>query len=338
MSELDPPDQAHPTMPPVDFQLERLDTYLVWCDEHYLSFLKYRETGETELGESELGYLGNTIKRAIEHFRRLERLLRDGHGALQRDPEPPIFDPRRLEWLRQRATSDVVRVVVAPSGGPFRCPCCGLPYLRRRGRYEGCPVCLWVDDGQDDPNADEVWGGPNAKESLSSARANFARLGVCEERLIGRGRSYRVETFAPPARDDSDTREDLSKVVDDDTVAAAAAGFRRHLEAANRGDLEAIRETGWTPPLIPTCPFDTYVAHLRSLAPLSLVLVRASRRWRCTTPVPHESVSLEVEVMTRDGLRTGFVIVWLLPDGTTKVGSRDGWAAGPRPTGQPRST
>jgi hypothetical protein len=36
-----------------------------------------------------------------------------------------------------------------------------------------CPLCWWEDDGQDDPRADEVWGGPNGGLSLTEARRNF---------------------------------------------------------------------------------------------------------------------------------------------------------------------
>jgi hypothetical protein len=36
-------------------------------------------------------------------------------------------------------------------------------------------LCGWEDDGQDDPHADEVWGGPNYELSLSQARSNFER-------------------------------------------------------------------------------------------------------------------------------------------------------------------
>jgi hypothetical protein len=331
MSELQPNDQAYPSKPPVDFQLERLNAYLYWCDEHYLSFLKYREAGDQQLGENELEYLRDTIENAIEHFRRLEELLRDGHGALQRDPEPPLLDPGRLDWLRRRGVSQVDPVVVAQSGGPFRCPCCGIPYLRGRACFEVCPICLWEDDGQDDPNADEIRGGPNGKESLTSARANFQFLGVCQAHLIGQGGSRRIETFGPPARDDDEPREDFSKVVADEALDAAVAGVSRHLDAANRGDLDAIRASGWTPPLTPTRPFEAYVAHLTSLTPLRLALVKGTRRWRSATPIPHEAVSLDVEVMTRVGMRSGFVIVWLLPDGTAKVGCRDGWSRPPWP-------
>ena len=55
----------------------------------------------------------------------------------------------------------------------FRCPCCGFRTLSERSSWEICNVCWWEDDGQDDPNADEVWGGPNARYSLSVARTNF---------------------------------------------------------------------------------------------------------------------------------------------------------------------
>lgn len=59
----------------------------------------------------------------------------------------------------------------------LRCPCCSLPTLSERGIYEICVVCWWEDDGQDDPRADEAWGGPNGKYSLTTARRNFASHG-----------------------------------------------------------------------------------------------------------------------------------------------------------------
>jgi hypothetical protein len=45
--------------------------------------------------------------------------------------------------------------------------------LSERGGYEICSLCNWEDDGQDDPHAEEVWGGPNGSYSLVQARANF---------------------------------------------------------------------------------------------------------------------------------------------------------------------
>jgi len=58
------------------------------------------------------------------------------------------------------------------------CPCCGYRTLSKRGDDEICQVCYWHDDGQDDPKADEVWGGPNKHLSLSQARTNFRLLVV----------------------------------------------------------------------------------------------------------------------------------------------------------------
>ncbi|WTX00570.1 CPCC family cysteine-rich protein [Streptomycetaceae bacterium NBC_01309] len=40
--------------------------------------------------------------------------------------------------------------------------------------YEICPECGWEDDGQDDSTADEVWGGPNGRLSLTQARDEYA--------------------------------------------------------------------------------------------------------------------------------------------------------------------
>ncbi|MBO3740922.1 hypothetical protein J5X75_25745 [Actinoplanes sp. NEAU-H7] len=68
------------------------------------------------------------------------------------------------------------------SGGPYTCPCCGYVTLSTRGHFEICAVCFWEDDGQDDHDADEVYGGPNGALSLTEARRNFAELGACDER------------------------------------------------------------------------------------------------------------------------------------------------------------
>lgn len=83
---------------------------------------------------------------------------------------------RRREWF------EAYRLRL-PQNVPWRkelgkrsaCPCCGYPTLTERGMYEICELCNWEDDGQDDPNAEEVWGGPNGDYSLSQARDNFKR-------------------------------------------------------------------------------------------------------------------------------------------------------------------
>ena len=76
----------------------------------------------------------------------------------------------------------------------LRCPCCFYLTLTERGGYEICEVCWWEDDGQDDHDADVVRGGPNGALSLTQARANYHRLGACEERFIDKVR--------PPHPDD----------------------------------------------------------------------------------------------------------------------------------------
>jgi len=63
----------------------------------------------------------------------------------------------------------------ASEGVLYVCPCCGYPTLSERGTWEICTLCDWEDDGQDDPRADEVWGGPNGAYSLTQARENFKR-------------------------------------------------------------------------------------------------------------------------------------------------------------------
>ena len=65
-----------------------------------------------------------------------------------------------------------------------RCPCCLFKTLHGRGQDEICPVCFWQDDGQDEVEADEVWGGPNKNLSLTQARENFAAIGAAEERVL----------------------------------------------------------------------------------------------------------------------------------------------------------
>ena len=58
------------------------------------------------------------------------------------------------------------------------CPCCGYPTLDERAGFDICELCNWEDDGQDDPDADDIWGGPNGSYSLSDARSNFEEFGV----------------------------------------------------------------------------------------------------------------------------------------------------------------
>jgi hypothetical protein len=60
----------------------------------------------------------------------------------------------------------------------YQCPCCQNITLFSRGDFDICPVCYWEDDGQDNPDVDEIRGGPNGVLSLSEARRNYQKNGV----------------------------------------------------------------------------------------------------------------------------------------------------------------
>ena len=63
--------------------------------------------------------------------------------------------------------------------GLFACPCCGYATLSESSAWEICKICFWEDDGQDDPKANENWGGPN-KVSLYEGRKNFLAYGASD--------------------------------------------------------------------------------------------------------------------------------------------------------------
>lgn len=58
----------------------------------------------------------------------------------------------------------------------YTCPGCGYPTLSERGGWEICAICNWEDDNQDDSEAHEIWGGPNANLSLTENRINIGKL------------------------------------------------------------------------------------------------------------------------------------------------------------------
>ncbi|AXP81603.1 hypothetical protein CJ739_2530 [Mariniflexile rhizosphaerae] len=53
------------------------------------------------------------------------------------------------------------------------CPSCGYPTLDERNTWEICGICFWEDDGQDDQDADKVYGGPNSDYSLTAHRLEW---------------------------------------------------------------------------------------------------------------------------------------------------------------------
>ncbi len=63
---------------------------------------------------------------------------------------------------------------------PYPCPCCGyMSFAEPLGSYDICPICFWEDD--DVQLQFPFTGGANIP--LVAAQANFARLGVKEERV-----------------------------------------------------------------------------------------------------------------------------------------------------------
>jgi len=87
--------------------------------------------------------------------------------------------------------------VPTKGSGRFRCPCCQHITFREAppGTWETCPVCAWTDDRvqYDDPS---YRGGAN-KESLSEARASFARIGASHERMLPYVRPPRSDEIPP---------------------------------------------------------------------------------------------------------------------------------------------
>lgn len=97
-----------------------------------------------------------------------------------KDTPSPEEHARRLAWFDEYTA----RLNARPRDLPLRCPCCGCKTLSKRTAFEICPVCFWEDDGQDDGDADENWGGPNGPLSLAQARVNYVRFGACDESMI----------------------------------------------------------------------------------------------------------------------------------------------------------
>lgn len=56
---------------------------------------------------------------------------------------------------------------------PNSCPACGYYTLEGRCSWEICQLCFWEDDGQDDFDADKIFGGPNGDYSLTKYRIEF---------------------------------------------------------------------------------------------------------------------------------------------------------------------
>lgn len=72
------------------------------------------------------------------------------------------------DWLSRRASQELGRTVTVVGAEPRleSCPCCGFKSLPNRGEYDVCSVCLWEDDGCEDPKRRS---GPN-RSSMENYR------------------------------------------------------------------------------------------------------------------------------------------------------------------------
>jgi len=152
-------------------------TCLLLIAEHVdASAITPQPTAEMLLAELTRAVEAHGVERAERALRLLEPVVREAARRPCNACEAPDAWP-----------------LCAPCAERYRrwtsCPCCGHATLSARSAYEICPVCFWEDDGQDDENADEVWGGPNGSLSLTEGRRNFVALGACEERSLEHVRS-----------------------------------------------------------------------------------------------------------------------------------------------------
>lgn len=93
---------------PVGFALERVQTFLVWIDEHRASFERARDSDE-EVAESELSNLRDATRQGMIYLQRLSELLLAGYTF---DPSKRLPDSLRRGWF----SSYVDRKLGAASG------------------------------------------------------------------------------------------------------------------------------------------------------------------------------------------------------------------------------
>jgi hypothetical protein len=76
-----PLDSADKDIDAVAFALQRVETYLIWIEEHRASFAAARDRGDAEEAERELGFLKDASHQAARCFRRLKELVLAGYGV-----------------------------------------------------------------------------------------------------------------------------------------------------------------------------------------------------------------------------------------------------------------
>src|SRR5258708_3546527 len=74
-----PCDPNRQDLDPLGYALERVQTMLIWIDEHRASFEKLRDTDPKD-AENELHCLQDATRQALLHLERLTELILSGYG------------------------------------------------------------------------------------------------------------------------------------------------------------------------------------------------------------------------------------------------------------------
>jgi hypothetical protein len=114
-------------------------------------------------------------------------------------------DDPAIQRFRVRRAACVAALAEADLTTPVACPCCGFPGIDERGGFDICSFCSWEDDGQDDPDADRVLGGPNGRLSLTEGRRDFLAAISDPARSVELGRELEeviagIAAELPPGR------------------------------------------------------------------------------------------------------------------------------------------
>jgi hypothetical protein len=95
-----PRDSRRPDTDQIGHALERLQTFLIWIDEHRASFEKGRAT-DPQSAEAELRDLQDSTEQAVLHLERLRELLLAGYtiGPAKKSPKG-LCNPAWARWGR----------------------------------------------------------------------------------------------------------------------------------------------------------------------------------------------------------------------------------------------
>jgi hypothetical protein len=88
-------DPVKKDLDPIAFALDRVQTFLVWIDEHRATFEKARDT-DKEFAEAELSNLRDSISQGMVYLQRLSELLLAGYTI---DPSKRLPESLRREWF-----------------------------------------------------------------------------------------------------------------------------------------------------------------------------------------------------------------------------------------------